>query len=303
MKATIRSIQHQGNLSIVQLSTEERAGILFQPGGPAIRTGDLIITEMHEAGVVGQIRAENKTSHFLLLTDADILTGAKQTRIVNKSVLLAPHSQTLLSVSCVERSRWNKTSDRFGFSPHSADIRMRAQKVEFSIDARRMGRPARSFQGRIWETVAKSMKEQQCHSITESYADLADHLTMKKPLEWPGIEPEPGANALIILSGGLLESMDTFGNEEAYGFYFRYLVQAAERSLFHPEEPNRNKDLPLESMIAQAMHEMTNFKREPDPEYVGAGKLHLIDVKQAVGAELTYDGELVHGSVFRREQV
>jgi hypothetical protein len=82
-----------------------------------------------ESGVVSKLLAINTTSDFLLLTDMDILKGAKQNRVVNTSVLIAPNSKSELDVSCVERFRWTYTSPSFKISPNAMDFNLRSAKA------------------------------------------------------------------------------------------------------------------------------------------------------------------------------
>jgi len=91
-----------GNAAIVQVSSEPLSSFPFMPAGPAIRSDGLIISELMAMGSVGQLTALNQTDDYLLLTDADVLTGAKQNRVVNRHTLhdgdrqaggLQPHAQ------------------------------------------------------------------------------------------------------------------------------------------------------------------------------------------------------------------
>lgn len=102
METTTKTMIAYGNCTLVQLSVQPGTTFRFKPGGPAIETGGLVISEADGIGIVGSLVALNNTESFLLLTDADILVGAKQNRVLNKSVLLAPFSKTILDVSCIE---------------------------------------------------------------------------------------------------------------------------------------------------------------------------------------------------------
>ncbi len=79
---------------------------------------------------MGKLLALNNTPAHLLLTDADVLVGAKQNRVVNKSMLLAPLSKTVIDVSCIERLRWNYTSANFSSPGSMADPDLRKEKAQ-----------------------------------------------------------------------------------------------------------------------------------------------------------------------------
>ena len=91
MKTTTKQLTTFGNLGLVQLRVEPETSFLFQPGGREMRKGTLIISESTGEGIVGKLIALNNSEFYLLLTDADILIGAKQNRILNESILLAPN--------------------------------------------------------------------------------------------------------------------------------------------------------------------------------------------------------------------
>src|SRR4051795_3266424 len=74
--------------------------------------GGLDISEVDEAGDVGELAVRNPLDRGVLLYDGEELVGALQNRIVNVAVLLGAGSTTRIPVSCVERGRW---SPRGGF--------------------------------------------------------------------------------------------------------------------------------------------------------------------------------------------
>jgi hypothetical protein len=72
----------------------------------ALATGRFRITEVSEGGSVPRLLAINDTSSPVFLLDGEELVGAKQNRVLNLSVMLAPNSKTEIPVSCVEAGRW-----------------------------------------------------------------------------------------------------------------------------------------------------------------------------------------------------
>src|SRR4051812_44653408 len=68
--------------------------------------GGLDISEVNEAGDVGELAVRNPLDRGVLLYDGEELVGAKQNRILNVSVLLGAGSTARIPVSCVESGRW-----------------------------------------------------------------------------------------------------------------------------------------------------------------------------------------------------
>jgi hypothetical protein len=76
----------------------------------------LRIGETSEGGSVAELVVENPLDERVLLYDGEELVGAKQNRILNVSVLVAPKTRLPIPVSCVEQG-W--TASRSS-SPRSA---------------------------------------------------------------------------------------------------------------------------------------------------------------------------------------
>ena len=70
------------------------------------------ITEVDAAGSVPELIAFNPLDTPVLLYDGEELLGAKQNRILNVTVLVAPKSETKIPVSCVEQGRRHARSAR-----------------------------------------------------------------------------------------------------------------------------------------------------------------------------------------------
>ena len=159
-----------GNAAIVQVSSEPLSLFPFLTAGPAIRSGGLVISELTANGSVGQLTALTQTDDYLLLTDADVLTGAKQNRVVNRSVLLAPSGKTVIEVSCVERLRWNYRSSSFSTTGSVADPNLGSRKAgTFSRMKPECETPFNNTQGEVWDHVYASLACEGVRSSTESF--------------------------------------------------------------------------------------------------------------------------------------
>jgi len=77
-------------------------------------TEDLIeVMEKDEAGSVPELKVLNKSPNMVLILDGEELVGAKQSRIVNTTILVQGKSTTVIPVSCVEQGRWAYESRAF----------------------------------------------------------------------------------------------------------------------------------------------------------------------------------------------
>ena len=85
----------------------------------ALALGTVQIGETSEAGRVPELRVLNHGDRAVFLLDGEELIGAKQNRVLNLSILVPPHSESTIPVSCVESGRWSRRSAHFGSAPRA----------------------------------------------------------------------------------------------------------------------------------------------------------------------------------------
>ena len=87
--------------------------------------------EIDFEGAVTAIEVLNKSDAFLLLLDGEAILGAKQNRICQKSMIVAPNSAARVPVNCIEQGRWRyDESDDFRSGDFVASPRIRERKVK-----------------------------------------------------------------------------------------------------------------------------------------------------------------------------
>jgi hypothetical protein len=300
METKIKSWTGFGTSFLVQFRVEQSSVFTFKPGAPAIQAGGLIISEARSNGIVGELIAVNNTADFLLLTDADVLTGAKQNRVLNQSVLLAPYSKSVLDVSCVERRRWHYTSEHFSSPAMVADNDLRKTKAISCASKAAHHAGIHSVQHEVWDHIAHSLKEEKVVSETENYRDLMNHRAKYKPESFPVCEPAEECNGLALLIGRKIAALDIFGDESVYRYYFPKLRDAAflrnhafgDKPLIdHHEAGYRVTDL-LDRFI-----ETVPLQGQ---QASGAGFITTRETTGWVGFQLDYTGHLIHCSLFEK---
>ena len=300
MKTTAKQFTAFGNTAIVQVATDPLTKFSFRPGGPEMKTGGLLISELTEGGVVGKLTALNNTDSYLLLTDADVLIGAKQNRIVNKSVLLAPFSKTVLDVSCIERLRWSYSGKNFSSPGSAADHGLRKAKASTMSFLKTEPGAAADTQGKVWSHIYNSLAKEGMHQETESYYALSGHIHEKKVKEFPVCEPEKGCTGIAVFADGRVQSIDIFGNTEVYGYYFPLLRDAAFRMADtgkKMKEPDIHEAFykTLDAMEAWELAEKKDEGNNP-----GAGRLELRESELLIGFDLSLNSEMIHRAVFQK---
>jgi hypothetical protein len=306
MKTLTKNLQNIGNIGLVQFGTMEDDGFGFKPAGPAIEKGDLIIRESQEEDVVSKLLAFNKTTDFLLLTDMDILKGAKQNRVVNTSVLIAPNSKTELDVSCVERLRWDYKSPDFKMSPESMDFKMRSAKASSLKNMAAGIFDGEGVQSKMWNMISEKVRESRSDNATEDYEQLL-HEEEKPAFAGRNLVMNKSSNALAVFIDRRIVFCDILGNREAYAFYFPKLKDGALRSFpvndyFGGHSGKKNVE-PLEE--AEAFYKLDEFLDEvgknlkiSGERVFGVGKIKRIMGEKKPGFELSYRDRLIHLAAF-----
>jgi hypothetical protein len=298
METKTRTLTSYGNCALVQFEARPESAFSFKPGGPEIKNGGLVISESGGNGVVGKLVAMNSTSSFLLLTDADLLAGAKQNRVLNRSVLLSPFSKTVLDVSCIERGRWHYSTRNFYSSSALADPDLRKSKARsFSLHANHPEGDSRTQQS-VWFSIAGKMQEEKFDSATENYSDLLRHKEGKQKPGFPVCEPENGCNGLAVLIDGKIVCIDIFGTEEVFMHYFPKLRDAA---FLQAVAGNDDKAMDVHEAYYKVTDLLDRFditEKTEDKNYSGAGSLFNRDASDFLGFELDCDGHLIHCGMF-----
>jgi len=139
----------------------------------AVKNGWIEITEI-EGGRVPQVKISNLSTRTIFLLGGEILTGAKQDRILASDVLLAPGSRNLIApVYCVEHGRWTAATPAFTSKGNLGTFELRAKAMEKSAGA----------QTAIWDSVAAQNAKVGVVSPTGAYQDAYESSDNKAQIE------------------------------------------------------------------------------------------------------------------------
>ena len=268
-------------LTVVPLYTE-REPVVDYVGLDEASAGGLTVTEVDEAGSVESLLTTNATGTAVLLYEGEELVGAKQNRVLERSILVAAGSKLEIPAKCVEAGRWGYRSRRFAPAPRASHPELRRIRHD-------LGAPSQSA---VWaELDAKSMRlgvNSATGAAEEMYvqkgASLDEYLQALPRLD--------GQTDVIVGIAGELVCLDYVSRSDVFaGLYLKllrgYALSAIERPL---DKPLRRRDL------GRFLGELELAKRDRRPA-VGLGEEGGL-TEYVVGSELTLDGEVVALSAY-----
>jgi hypothetical protein len=148
-----------GGLALVPLFPSAEPRLDYIGLDEAIASG-LAVTEIDEAGSVANLFVSNPLGINVLLFEGEELVGAKQNRILDRSLLVQAKSKTPVPVSCVERGRWSYRSERFASAPRAAYPELRRAKREGG------------GQAEVWMNVAAKSSRRDAWSPTDASEEM-----------------------------------------------------------------------------------------------------------------------------------
>jgi hypothetical protein len=109
----------------------------------------LTVTEVDEAGAVESLLVANPLGTAALLYEGEELVGAKQNRVLERSILVPAGSELEISAKCVEQGRWAYSTASFAPAARAAHPELRRLRHD-------LGAPS---QQAVWgEVAAKSAR-------------------------------------------------------------------------------------------------------------------------------------------------
>jgi hypothetical protein len=289
--------QHRG-LSVYPLRREGNCATLaYLVLDDALATGQFRVTEVSQSGSVPWLLAINETSSPVFLLDGEELVGAKQNRVLNLSIMLAPKSKTEIPVSCVEAGRWRTESHAFRTAQRVQFARGRAQKMDQVSRSLSFNGEALSDQTAVWDAISAKSGRMSVASPTGAMAamfeschdDLRDYLDAI-----PTLDGQIGA---VYAIGGSPVGIEVFDSDATFKklagkLLASYALDAMELKHFG-EQPDA-------SAIHAFVESVRGAARQPLAT-VGIGETVRLSANDLVGAALEVTGGCVHLAAFRRQ--
>ena len=285
-----------GGLTVFPLSWEVPGVFPYLTLGEALERGEITITEVSHGGSVPELAVENPGETAVLLLEGEELRGAKQNRVLNTTILLAPKSRSVVPVSCTEQGRWHYVSNAF---EESGFVMSRSARIEKNLSVTRSlkaGRSYRSDQGAVWNSIRDLSEKAGVFSSTGAQRDVFE--SRKEALfeverEIPCREGQCG---LLVFAHGKPVGFDAVSLPSAYSLLHGKILQSYALESLISEEKGKNEAPTLQDAEA-FLEACAGLPGETFPA-AGLGVECRFESASKTGFSLVHQGEAIHSAFF-----
>jgi hypothetical protein len=294
--------QSYKNMAVFPLLANQSVDIEFFSLDEALAQRALVITEIDEAGHVPELKVVNNSSHKILLLDGEELIGAKQNRVLNVTILLAPNSETLIPVSCIEQGRWSFKSREFSSANRTMSADLRKKKTQSVHNRVRESGSFASDQGEIWEEInLKFERSQVPPSPTGALSDLfeAKRETSEDYLKnFSLVDKQRG---LAVFIDGIIAGVEFLGRHDKFQILYQklvssYVMDALENDVEAPKAKTSRSFNTLIGFLADAANSPMVRRKS-----VSLGWDIRLEAENVVGAGLEFEQQILQLSLFQKD--
>ncbi len=288
-------LQHFRNMAVLPLVTALDDSPKYLILKQALDQHVLAIGEVSTEGRVPELKVINKSDIPVLLLDGEELTGAKQNRVLNTTILLEGNSETIIPVSCTEQRRWSYESREFAESGTVMIPKIRKMKSQTVSESLEASREFRSDQGTVWTSIDELSERTGIHSRTAAMRDVYE--AKEKELdEYLGSFPcLPQQKGLLAFIDEEIVGFDFLSLDTAYALLHPKLVKSYAMEALMQKEPKKEKP-----GMAKAKEFLGDAGRCKEKKYksVGKGDDHRFEGKHLVGSALKFEKKVIHMAFF-----
>lgn len=261
----------------------------------ALAQGDIRIEEISEGGDVNRLRVENRGDLPVFIMGGEVLSGARQDRILQHDLWLpADSGPVTVSVYCVEHGRWSYRGSDRKFDSKATLSNLRVRRAAMSEGG----------QGAVWQSVDETCKSGDVaaptRALNAAYEDpkLIRHIDQIERDLRDVPEDYPSMTGVAVQMGNRVVAVDLFGERRQLRALWPKLLRsyALEARLFGGE---------LGSLQRQRVREFLSDLSECDSRLAntpGEGDLYRLRDPYVSGEALVIEGNLAHLQGLREDK-
>lgn len=260
----------------------------------------IVKVEECEESRVNEIKVINNAVTPLILVDGEEVIGAKQNRIISKTILVNAKSTIHVPVNCSEKDRWNYTSE-FEHSNHFANSKTRclkSQYVDHIVSNDEISSSDNIYGGEVqsvvWNSIADLDDEGEVKSPTSAMSDV--YTSSKKSQEeyLKYFESVPNQVGLISIVNGEFRGIEIFANPRQYKSYEEMILKSYIIDGLNKKEYLNISDKEIDNILNSITKECFNKDNT-----IGLGESFKISNEYGTGSILHYNDNLIHCNFFK----
>jgi len=285
--------QEARGLQVFGLRWGAAEGLQYKTLDESLAEGLIEVSEVNDGGSVPNLKVANKGDLMAFLMAGEHLSGGKQNRVLNASIMVAPHTELPIPVSCVERGRWAYRSAQFGSTGSSSHSRLRKLMHSHATEGYRMHATPSSKQGEVWQEVESKLTEcgssSDTHYLHKAFEDTEVSLRgVAEQLHLP-----EGASGVVFAHEGKILGLDLFDKPATLCKLWPKLVRAyAIDALMQLTEQSVSAEQ-VRDWLHGAMQAKEESFKSP-----GLGQDIRMESPTLIGAGLLVEDHPVHVEVF-----
>lgn len=291
-------VQQHKNMAVFPLFTSSNHGPEYLTLKEALALGVLTITEISEGGSVPELKAINKGDLPILLLDGEELAGAKQNRVLNTTILLKEHSETVIPVSCTEQGRWSYRSSEFADSDVIMAQKLRYKNIQSVAFNLRDSHEFRGDQGEVWDHVSQMQHDAGVHSSTSAMKDVYESRQDDLDEYLRAFPYVPRQRGILVCINGKATGLDMVSRESVCAILNPKLIKSYAIDA-HLEMRGKEKDYEISPDKALRFLKKASGCKEERYESIGHGTDYRFQGETIVGSALVYRDTVIHTAFFR----
>ena len=286
------------NITVFPLFSDTNHGPEYLTLKEAMESGTFLVTEVSEGGTVPELKVINKNEKAVLLLDGEELSGSKQNRVLNATILVGGHTEVIIPVSCTEHGRWSYTSAHFADSDTMMARRVKVENVRNVAVNLKRGVRYHGDQGAVWDGIADMADEANVHSRTGAMKDVFEARKNDLDAFLKTIPPYPHQKGILVFINGKPAGMDIVSSESACATIHPKLLKSyAMDALLDKKRVRKVQQTDAERFL----HEITECQ-EQKYKSVGLGWDYRFEAPQKVGSALVDGDSVIHMAFFAIEE-
>jgi hypothetical protein len=294
--------QSHKNMTLCCLLAATESEVYFMTLDEALDKEALIISEVSEGGTVPELKVTNRSNQKVLLLDGEELVGAKQNRVLNVTILIAPSSEIVIPVSCVEQGRWSYRSRKFGSESRAMNARLRKMKSQsVAMNLMHSGEFS-SDQGVIWQEIEDKFVRMEAEpSETMAMADLYEAHRQSAEDYLKAFHPVDHQIGMAVFIEGELAGIDLLGKFETLRkshskLVNSYVMDALETATTSAIRDSGQSKARTSKILESAANASVDKRRS-----VALGNDIRLESDFVIGAGLEFDGQVLQMSIFLKD--